>query len=101
MHKYVFSVRYLGLDARIIKQCILKSVWNGMDLIQLAQDRDKYSGYCERGNKLSGSVIFGIFFLIRSGTVRFPRTVFSGGRYLVLLKIRSVINTLPKIFVKT
>jgi hypothetical protein len=30
--------------------------WDGMDWIDLAQDRDQFEGSCEQGNEPSGSI---------------------------------------------
>jgi hypothetical protein len=39
-----------------IKMDLREIGWDGMDWIDLAQDRDTVEGSCEHGNELSGSI---------------------------------------------
>jgi hypothetical protein len=50
------------VDGRIILKWIFKK-WDGggMDWIDMAQDRDRWHGYCECGNEPLGSIKRGEF----------------------------------------
>jgi hypothetical protein len=49
----------LGVDGAIISEWVL--VWEGVDWMYLAQDRDQWPGFCGHGNEPSVSIKGGKF----------------------------------------
>jgi hypothetical protein len=77
----------LGVGGKIIT---LGIVWEGVNWIDLAQDREKWLKSCVNGNELSRSIEFG-FFLFAVEIF-----YFQGLSYFSPLQMASIINALIK-----